>query len=185
MRKAVLALAISIVALFVTGCSNSSSVNKEHEYCITFYDQGEIYHTSCAHYGEKIEKPKDPIKDGYEFSHWATHDKSIDGSEVYDFDVPITKSNSVWSHYKELNPTEETSNEIQNVSRYEKIYNEYSGRLKRECPNLSIKECADICLEGGQKMAEYMTNAYGNDGQYETYNSWWMKLWNVYIEEAR
>lgn len=68
---------------------------------------------------------------------------------------------------------------------YEKIYNDYSEKLKRECPTLSMKECAEISNEGLSKMAEYMQSTSGIDGQYATYEKWGEKLIDVYTEEAR
>lgn len=68
---------------------------------------------------------------------------------------------------------------------YEEIYNEYSKKLINAGPTSSISEMADICLEGGSKMADYMWKAKGVDGQYETYEKWWMKLYDVYLENIR
>lgn len=71
------------------------------------------------------------------------------------------------------------------VSRYEQILNEYTAKLKRECPNISMMECAEISTEGITKMAEYMLTAKGTDGQYATYEKWAGKLTDVYLKEAR
>lgn len=68
---------------------------------------------------------------------------------------------------------------------YEKILNQYTAKLKRECPTLSMMECAEISNEGMVKMAEYMYTAKGTDGQYATYEKWAGKLIEVYMQEAR
>lgn len=68
---------------------------------------------------------------------------------------------------------------------YQQIYNEYSQKLIEAGPTSSINEMANILFEGGIKMAEYMYSATGIDGQYATYEEWWMKLWNVYLENCR
>lgn len=67
---------------------------------------------------------------------------------------------------------------------YEDIYNEYSERLRNECPNLALTECAELANEGVGKMASYMWSAKGTDGQYNTYQEWATKLYNVYLEAA-
>lgn len=81
-------------------------------------------------------------------------------------------------------PVEEASAELGN-SGYQAIYDEYSARLENECPTLSVDECAEIANEGVGKMAEYMYQASGTDGQYETYDSWARKLMGVYIGAAQ
>ncbi|MFO6504212.1 hypothetical protein ACLB3A_01690 [Corynebacterium freneyi] len=81
-------------------------------------------------------------------------------------------------------PVEEASAELGN-SGYQEIYDEYSARLENECPTLSMDECAEIANEGVGKMAEYMYQASGTDGQYETYDSWARKLMGVYIGAAQ
>lgn len=74
---------------------------------------------------------------------------------------------------------EETS--VDSSSGYQAIYDEYSARLKNECPNLAMTECAELSNEGVSKMAEYMYTAKGKDGQYETYQEWSQKLYDVYL----
>ena len=68
---------------------------------------------------------------------------------------------------------------------YQKIYDEYSKKIKASAPNASITELAEIANEGVLKMAEYMYSATGTDGQYATYESWGKKLMEVYMAEAR
>lgn len=81
------------------------------------------------------------------------------------------------------NETTIKNNSLKN--NYETIYNEYSTRLKNECPTLSITECAEISNEGVSEMAKYMYRASGTDGQYATYEQWASKLMDVYLKEAR
>ena len=64
---------------------------------------------------------------------------------------------------------------------YQAIYDEYSARLQNECPNLSMAECAELSNEGVSEMAEYMYTAKGKDGQYQTYEEWSQKLYDVYM----
>ncbi|MEI6228827.1 MAG: hypothetical protein WCP11_02280 [Candidatus Saccharibacteria bacterium] len=68
---------------------------------------------------------------------------------------------------------------------YQSIYDRYSARLRSECPNLSMMECATVSSEGITKMAEYMLSASGTDGQQATYSDWASKLQAVYMAEAR
>jgi len=92
----------------------------------------------------------------------------LDGSEKYDFSKPVTESTTVFAHYNYINVSDNTTNE----NKYEQIYNEYANRLRNECPNLSVLECAEISNEGVQKMAEYMYSASGKNVQYSTYEEW-------------
>lgn len=64
---------------------------------------------------------------------------------------------------------------------YQAIYDEYSARLQNECPNLSMTECAELSNEGVSEMAKYMYTAKGKDGQYQTYEEWAQKLYDVYM----
>lgn len=70
---------------------------------------------------------------------------------------------------------------VDSGSGYQAIYDEYSARLENECPNLAMTECAELSNEGVSKMAEYMYTAKGKDGQYETYQEWSQKLYDVYL----
>lgn len=78
---------------------------------------------------------------------------------------------------------EETIEEasVDSGSGYQAIYDEYSARLENECPNLAMTECAELSNEGVSKMAQYMYTAKGKDGQYETYQEWSQKLYDVYL----
>lgn len=68
---------------------------------------------------------------------------------------------------------------------YQAIYDQYAARLRAECPNLSMVQCAELSNDGISKMAEYMYKANGTDGQYATYSEWAGKLQDVYMAEAR
>lgn len=78
-------------------------------------------------------------------------------------------------------PTKDT---VTSTNRYQSIYDEYSARLRSECPSLSVMGCAEITSEGVGKMAECMIRTSGTDGQYETYSSWASRLQDVYMNEA-
>ena len=80
--------------------------------------------------------------------------------------------------------TEDYQSDTTLVYGYEKIYNDYSSRLRNECPALSVTECAEILTEGTEKMAEYMYSASGTDGQYSTYETWSGKLFDIYMQEV-
>ena len=81
---------------------------KEEKPCIKFLNEGAEYKVICVNNGEKIEPPESPVKDGYEFSHWATHHETLDGSEKYDFSKPIENSELVFAYY---NKTDNSSSE--------------------------------------------------------------------------
>ena len=77
-----------------------SKTEKEENPCIRFMNNGLEYTKKCVNNGETIEEPEPPSKDNYEFTNWATHYHSTDGSEVFDFSEPVTKSTYVYAHYK-------------------------------------------------------------------------------------
>ena len=85
---------------FTNETDNAYAV-KEEKPCITFLNEGKKYKVICVDNGKKIEAPESPVKEGYVFSYWATHQESIDGFEKYDFSQPITKSQYVFAHYKQ------------------------------------------------------------------------------------
>lgn len=168
------------------------------EVCAVFLVDGNEYRKECVEEGDLVSPPDVPTKEGYIFSHWATHINSTDGSEIYDFSKPVEKYTMLFAYFDEVKnniKTTESNTIINNndnysestpiVSRYETIYNEYSDRLRNECPSLSLMECATIANEGVTKMAEYMYSASGTEGQYETYSDWATKLYDVYVESAR
>lgn len=86
-------------------------------------------------------------------------------------------------------PVEEAAVEeapnVESSSGYQAIYDEYSARLRNECPMLSIGECAELSNEGVSKMAEYMYRAKGTDGQFATYQTWAGKLMDVYLASVQ
>lgn len=81
-------------------------------------------------------------------------------------------------------PVKEASTE-ESSGGYQAIYDEYSARLQNECPALSMTECAELSNEGVTKMAEYMYEASGTDGQYATYETWAGDLMDVYMSSVQ
>jgi hypothetical protein len=81
-------------------------------------------------------------------------------------------------------PVEEVAS-IGSTRSYQAIYDEYSSRLRNECPNLSMTECAELSNEGVSEMARYLYVAKGKDGQYETYEEWSQKLYDVYMNSVQ
>lgn len=98
---------------------------------------------------------------------------------------PLPSSEEAPAEVSEESPAEEPEVEeeasVDSSSGYQAIYDEYSVRLENECPNLAMTECAELSNEGVSKMAEYMYTAKGKDGQYETYQEWSQKLYDVYL----
>ena len=68
---------------------------------------------------------------------------------------------------------------------YQAIFDEYSARLIAECPNLAMTECAELSTDGVTKMAQYMYQAKGTDGQMATYEEWAGKLMDVYMSSVQ
>ena len=82
-------------------------------------------------------------------------------------------------------PIVEEDSSIGSTRSYQAIYDEYSARLQNECPNLSMTECAELSNEGVTEMARYMYTAKGKDGQYDTYEEWSQKLYDVYMSSVQ
>jgi|GEM_PF-3645848 Host cell surface-exposed lipoprotein. len=112
MKKISIIIALLLIFLFTTACSQDVNLTLENEeHTITFMDNGEKYH-EIKFVGESIiEKPADPEKDNYIFSHWATHIKSTDGSEIFDFNSTVNKSIHLFSHYIINNEPAEQANQ--------------------------------------------------------------------------
>lgn len=90
---------------------------------ISFIDNGEELLSLEVEKGTIIERPADPQRDGYVFSHWATHQYSVDGSEVFDFNVPISESYTLFAHYEQLPKEPELSINKLCRENYDKIEN--------------------------------------------------------------
>ena len=90
-------LSIIICNSFVDKPSNKE--NKSDEVCIYFYVDDEEYDKECDNKGKYISAPTNPTKEGYSFSHWATHINSIDGSEKVDITKPLDKNTTVYAHF--------------------------------------------------------------------------------------
>lgn len=70
-------------------------------------------------------------------------------------------------------------------SGYKEIYDKWSAEIIKKAPDVGMSELAEIANEGVLEMANYMFEAKGKDGQYETYEEWAGKLMDVYMKEAR
>lgn len=172
---------IIVISLFSNPDENNKEQNApKNEYKIVFLSDGKKVKEYTIQKGELITPPETPVKENYTFSHWATHQKSTDGSEKFDFSKAPENDTTLFAHYT-YTPKENASTNYN----YESIYNEYSSRLKKECPKLSMTECAELANEGTEKMAEYMYSAKGTDGQYATYEKWAGKLYDIYLKEAK
>ena len=90
-------------------------------YNVCFMNDGEKYYEINVKEGELAEKPADPKKEGYIFSNWASHNHSLDGSEVFDFDEPVTSSITLFAHYKKI--PSENQEDKRTKENYEKVKN--------------------------------------------------------------
>ena len=152
-----LIVAIIISIMLYTPDSNSSVQSSEEskvEKCeIIFLADGVRLKEYYVNKGDMIEAIQAPEKEGYVFSHWATHNKSIDGSEVFDFSKPVQTHTTLFAHYKikpvENKKTKENYNRIQNGMTKEDVTqimgkpdsiseNEIEGYGKTEMYNYSI-----------------------------------------------
>lgn len=99
-------LIMFFIVIGMLGDSENTSEQTIDEFTVTFdkanYEEKIVVNVNN---GELVERINDPVKEPkseftYEFSHWATHEKTADGSEVYDFNTPITKSITLYAHYQ-------------------------------------------------------------------------------------
>ena len=103
-------------------------------------------------------------------------------------EAPIEESSIEESPVEEApaaEPIVEEDSSVGSTRSYQAIYDEYSARLQNECPNLSMTECAELSNEGVTEMARYMYTAKGKDGQYDTYEEWSQKLYDVYMSSVQ
>ena len=56
-------------------------------YTVTFESDGKVIETKKVEEGQKVEKPKDPTKEGYKFKEWQLEEKT------YDFDKEVVTGN--------------------------------------------------------------------------------------------
>ncbi|MBR3324458.1 MAG: hypothetical protein IKG14_00190 [Clostridia bacterium] len=110
-------------------------------------------------------------------------DSGISSSYEYK-STPSSSSYDINKNYESTKPSGILNTKTSHKN-YQEIYDEYSKKLIDAGPTSSISEMAEICNEGVTKMAEYMYLASGTDGQYETYESWADKLFDVYMENCR
>ena len=173
--------------------SNSSQKIVEENPCITFMNEGSEYKVICVKKGEKIQKPTDPVKEGYIFSHWATHQKTIDGSELFDFNKPVTSSTDVFAHY---NVSVETNKASDTKSKNNNTKSEQQDNYMNALRKCTVMEAADIYITGvGQKSDNVFNDAratcesfydqWGEEEFIKTVNIDWKNRKNEKIEGKR
>jgi uncharacterized repeat protein (TIGR02543 family) len=69
-------------------------------YTVTFdTDEGSAIDPVNVYEGEKVAKPKDPVKEGFEFAGWY---KDSEHTEEFDFDTPITGNITLYAKWDPL-----------------------------------------------------------------------------------
>ena len=127
MRKFTL-LIITIISIFLlTGCFKIGGNTPTNpvtetptpvvaEYTVTFMDGDKIHKTYTVKENEKVNKPVDPIKDGYVFICWST---SSQVKNEFDFDNAITKDITIYAFWdKAKEPTSEPTPEPTPIVKY-------------------------------------------------------------------
>jgi len=95
-------LVVLFALFFLSACSRNT--DEADGYSIRFINRlGNNYEISIEN-GDFIARPADPTQRDNErvFSHWATHRRSTDGSEIFDFSVPFNSETML------LNPERDT-----------------------------------------------------------------------------
>lgn len=112
-----LSFTLSLLALLVTGCnmnSSSSSVisnnssntitqssEKKEEYTVNFYVDSKVYKEVKVVEGNKLEKPEDPTKEGFDFVCWCTDELLVN---EYDFELAVSSSFNLYAEFEEKAP---------------------------------------------------------------------------------
>ena len=84
-----------------TTISSSSSSEVIAEYDVTFYVDGKVYHSAKVLEGNKVARPADPEKDGYNFIRWCS-DELLENE--FDFNTAITASLNLYAEFEEKAP---------------------------------------------------------------------------------
>ncbi|MGI6710728.1 MAG: InlB B-repeat-containing protein [Bacilli bacterium] len=85
---------ITLIAIF-----EQDAVESE-KFIVTFVVEGEDDVEVEVEDGQKVERPEDPVKDGYTFTDWFVGEE---GSEVaYDFDEPVTADLTLTAKFEEI-----------------------------------------------------------------------------------
>lgn len=137
-------------------------------------DCSDLARKVSAYYYTNLDSSYDRGTVGLEFANAA---KKADSSAT----TPATTSTKSTNVSTSTPSTPPSSTDTSSATGYQAIYDQYAAKLRSECPNLSITDCATISNEGITKMAEYMYKAHGTDGQYQTYSDWAGKLTDVYM----
>ena len=85
------------------------------QYNITFDSKGgtEVKDQTKI-YGEKVDKPQNPTKEGYKFLYWY---EEKDGEKViYDFDTPVTSDKKLIAEWEEIKIIPETPKQENTIS---------------------------------------------------------------------
>ena len=112
-----LSFTLSLLALLVTGCnmnlpsssviSNNSSntitqsSEKKEEYIVNFYVDSKVYKEVKVVEGNKLEKPEDPTKEGFDFVRWCTDELLVN---EYDFELAVSSSFNLYAEFEEKAP---------------------------------------------------------------------------------
>ena len=84
-----------------TTISSSSSSEVIAEYDVAFYVDGKVYHSAKVLEGNKVARPADPEKDGYNFIRWCS-DELLENE--FDFNTAITASLNLYAEFEEKAP---------------------------------------------------------------------------------
>ena len=103
MKNKILILLFVLFALsFTLACSDKKDDNNDNkqnetlnEYTVTFVANGEKTEVKVKE-GEKVVKPSDPVKEGYEFTGWYV------GEEVYNFESAVNSNIEITAKFKDV-----------------------------------------------------------------------------------
>ena len=71
-----------------------------NSYQVTFdANEGSLVNPQTVNHGEKVTKPADPTKDGFDFVNWYS---DMDLTVLYDFDTPVTQVITLYAKWEEV-----------------------------------------------------------------------------------
>lgn len=96
MRKLLSITLLVFSALFLVSCQDNKLEKVDNEVVFyTYTNDNSIETLFNVKDGSKIEKPEDPIREGYEFIAWSTVFRSTDESNFWDFDTNVVEKSTI------------------------------------------------------------------------------------------
>ncbi len=149
MRRLSVFLLFSIFILTLASCSNKNTEPIANYYTITFNtDGGSSIDSQSIKENDKVVRPINPIRNGYDFANWYFDD------EEYDFDLPVNSDLSLYAKW--------------NIKTYQITYDLNGGNINLKNPTEYTVETEDITLKEPYKEGYVFYGWYFQDERITT-----------------